>query len=111
MNNTTPQITNNPSKISSTPVVKNKKKRPVSHKVVKNKTSQKGQQQLTKHKQIASTTNGSEQKVIFKLKKNQVDKFYCPELVKAKLTKSGPIDLESIPELPDISEKDLLGIH
>jgi len=48
-------------------------------------------------------------KVSFNFKNNQVDKFYCHQMAKLKLTKTGPIDLESIPNLPEIPLEQLFG--
>jgi hypothetical protein len=48
-------------------------------------------------------------KVSFNFKNNHVDKFYCHQMAKLKLTKTGPIDLESIPNLPEIPLEQLFG--
>jgi hypothetical protein len=76
------------------------------------KVSQKAKQTPNSNKKVKSMTNvptNLNQKVNFNLKNNQVDKFYCPQLAIAKLTKSRPIDLESIPDLPEIPLEKLLG--
>lgn len=63
---------------TTNPVIKNVKK-PVSHK---------------------QKSGGSG--VSFNIKNNVVDKFYCPQIALSKLTKTYPIDLNSIPDLPEI---------
>jgi hypothetical protein len=47
--------------------------------------------------------------VSFNIKKNQVDKFYCPQMILSKVTKTGLIDLESIQDLPEIPLDSLFG--
>ncbi len=46
--------------------------------------------------------------VSFNIKNNVVDKFYCPQIALAKVTKTNPIDLNSIPDLPEIPLDSLL---
>ncbi len=40
--------------------------------------------------------------VSFNIKNNVVEKFYCPQIALSKLTKTCPIDLNAIPDLPEI---------
>lgn len=47
--------------------------------------------------------------VSFNIKNNVVEKFYCPQVALAKVTKTSPIDLNSIPDLPEIPLDSLLG--
>ena len=49
------------------------------------------------------------QKVSFNLKNNHVEKFYCPQLIVNKLNKPQQIDLELIPDLPEIPLDSLIG--
>ncbi len=49
------------------------------------------------------------QRVNFNLKNNQVEKFYCPQMVMTKMTKAKPIDLNLIPDLPEIPLDSLFG--
>ncbi len=72
----------------------------------KNKNKDKPKQQ-SKTKQIVD--NNPNPKVSFNFKNNHVDKFYCHQMAKLKLTKTGPIDLESIPNLPEIPLEQLFG--
>jgi hypothetical protein len=85
---------------TNTPRIPGNKK--TSHKN-KNKTQPK---QQSKTKPIVDNNNP---KVSFNFKNNQVDKFYCHQMAKLKLTKTGPIDLESIPNLPEIPLEQLFG--
>ena len=45
------------------------------------------------------------------LKNNHVEKFYCPQLIVNKLNKPQQIDLELIPDLPEIPLDSLLDIQ
>jgi hypothetical protein len=73
------------------------------HQHIKEKTSHKQKKQVRQTSTSISTpTSLRNKKVIFKLKNNQVDKFYSPQMVLTKLTKTRPIDLESIQDLPEI---------
>ena len=74
----------------------------------KEKTSHKQKKQQVKQSAPTSLRN---KKVIFKLKNNQVDKFYSPQMALSKLTKSGPIDLESIQDLPEIPLDEVFRTH
>ncbi len=56
-----------------------------------------------------SISQKSNRVVNFNLKKNFVEKFYCPEMAIANLTKSDPIDLGSIQDLPEIPLDSLFG--
>jgi hypothetical protein len=47
--------------------------------------------------------------VSFNIKNNVVEKFYCPQVALTKVTKTSPIDLNSIPDLPEIPLDSLLG--
>ncbi len=87
---------------TSTPRIPSNKK--TSHKN-KNKTQNGQPKQQSKTKPIVDTIP----KVSFNFKNNHVDKFYCKEMAIAKLTKTGPIDLESIPNLPEIPLEQLFG--
>ena len=69
---------------------------------------QKQQQQRIKLKK-QSISQKSNRTVNFNLKKNFVEKFYCPEMAIANLTKSDPIDLGSIQDLPEIPLDSLFG--
>ncbi len=60
-------------------------------------------------KQKIKTNNNVNGKVIFNLKNNYTEKFYCPQLAISKLTKSQNINLESIPDLPEIPLDTLFG--
>jgi hypothetical protein len=80
---------------------------------VKQKKNNKGNNE-TNPKNRPVSSNGSSgggvsHKVSFNFKNNKVDKFYCPQLAITKLTKSRPIDLESIPDLPEIPLDKLFG--
>jgi hypothetical protein len=72
----------------------------------KNKNKDKPKQQ-SKTKPISIVDNNP--KVSFNFKNNHVDKFYCHQMAKLKLTKTGPVDLESIPNLPEIPLEQLFG--
>jgi hypothetical protein len=65
--------------------------------------------------QALQTTNSENQKIKFNMKKNVIDKFYSAQLAStnalSKITKSGPIDLGSIPDLPEIPLEHLIGIQ
>jgi hypothetical protein len=82
--------------------------RKVSQKVI-NKQKNKPDLVIKQQKSIKSLPKS--QKVNFNLKNNQVQKFYCPQLAVTKLTKTNPIDLGSIPDLPEIPLDSLLDIH
>lgn len=69
--------------------------------------SQAQQQRVKQKKQPLSQKNNKG--VNFNLKKNFVEKFYCPEMAIANLTKSDPIDLGSIQDLPEIPLDSLFG--
>ena len=69
---------------------------------------QQPQQQRIKLKK-QSISQKSNRSVNFNLKKNFVEKFYCPEMAIANLTKSDPIDLGSIQDLPEIPLDSLFG--
>jgi hypothetical protein len=74
------------------------------------KTSHKNKnkpKQQSKTKPISIVDNNP--KVSFNFKNNHVDKFYCHQMAKLKLTKIGPVDLESIPNLPEIPLEQLFG--
>jgi hypothetical protein len=64
-------------------------------------------------KQKLKVNNGNVQsgngKVIFNLKNNYTEKFYCPQMAIAKITKPQDINLESIPDLPEIPLDTLFG--
>ena len=64
-------------------------------------------------KQKIKVNNGNIQsnngKVIFNLKNNYTEKFYCPQMAIAKITKPQNINLESIPDLPEIPLDTLFG--
>jgi hypothetical protein len=64
-------------------------------------------------KQKIKVNNGDVQssngKVIFNLKNNYTEKFYCPQMAIAKITKPQNINLESIPDLPEIPLDTLFG--
>lgn len=77
----------------------------ISHKN-KNKDKDKGKQH-SKTKPIVDPVP----KVSFNFKNNHVDKFYCQQMAKLKLTKTGPIDLGSIPNLPEIPLEQLFGVQ
>ena len=48
-------------------------------------------------------------KVMFNLKNNYTEKFYCPQMAIAKITKPQNINFESIPDLPEIPLDTLFG--
>lgn len=84
------------------------------------KTSQRNKKEKPTNKpksKTASTTNSSSTneipKLKFNMKKNVVDKFYSAQLASSsalsKITKTGPIDLGSIPDLPEIPLEHLIG--
>jgi hypothetical protein len=64
-----------------------------------------------KQKNVRPSTAKNPQKVNFNLKNNHIEKFYCPQMVVTKLTKVKPIDLGSIPDLPEIPLDSLLDIQ
>ena len=87
-----------------------------SHKVKqkKNNKENKGNINDSNPRTRPDSTNGNSgggvsHKVSFNFKNNKVDKFYCRQLAIARLTKSRPIDLESIPDLPEIPLDKLFG--
>lgn len=98
-----------PSSVQKTAPPNINQKKPIT---IQKKVSQKSKQPQSvdnkKNKTIPSINLS--QKVNFNFKNNQVDKFYCPQMVISKLTKSRPIDLESIPDLPEIPLEKLLGV-
>lgn len=53
-------------------------------------------------------SGGSTQKVSFNLRKNHVQKYYCPDLVTET---PDSVDLNSIQEFPEIPLTDLLNNH
>jgi hypothetical protein len=80
------------------------------------KTSQRAKKEkIIPNKQkskIIPITPPENQKIKFIMKKNIVDKFYSAQLASsnalAKITKNGPIDLASIPDLPEIPLEHLI---
>ena len=80
------------------------------HQPIKEKTSHKQKKQV-KQTSTSMPTSLRNKKVIFKLKNNQVDKFYSPQMALTKLTKSRPIDLESIQDLPEIPLDEVFRTH
>jgi hypothetical protein len=60
-------------------------------------------------KQKIKINNEQASKVMFKLKNNYTEKFYCPQMAISKITKSQNINLESIPDLPEIPLDTLFG--
>jgi len=73
----------------------------------------------TKDKAVKKVTRGGHtQKVSFNLRKNHVEKYYCPDLSIEDESPSlaggstgGSIDLNSIQEFPEIPLTDLLNSH
>ncbi len=60
-------------------------------------------------KQKIKINNDQSNKVMFNLKNNYTEKFYCPQMAISKITKSQNINLESIPDLPEIPLDTLFG--
>ena len=54
-------------------------------------------------------TQSGNGKVMFNLKNNYTEKFYCPQMAIAKITKPQNINLELIPDLPEIPLDTLFG--
>ena len=92
------------------PMNRQQSARKVSHKV-KNKQELVGNNSnmngIKKNRPMATKS----QKVSFNLKNNHVEKFYCPQLIVNKLNKPQEIDLELIPDLPEIPLDSLIGTH
>ncbi len=100
------QITNQPQQI----LINKKKTQPIqqldrknSHKSKKgNITPTSSNQNGGVKQKIRPLSVKNTQRVNFNLKNNQVEKFYCPQMVMTKVTKAKPIDLNLIPDLPEI---------
>ena len=88
-----------------------------SHRNKKEKPTNKPKSKTASTTNSSSITNSSSTneipKLKFNMKKNVVDKFYSAQLASSaalsKITKTGPIDLGSIPDLPEIPLEHLIG--
>lgn len=65
---------------------------------------------VTRSKPKKARGGGHTHKVSFNLRKNHVEKYYCPDLVNESFEDESPqIDLDSIEDFPEISLNDLLS--
>ena len=71
-----------------------------------NNSNCQSKQKIKVNNENIQSNNG---KVIFNLKNNYTEKFYCPQMAIAKITKPQNINLESIPDLPEIPLDTLFG--